>query len=65
MATKSKEAMSRLFTDIFICRRCNGKIRADPLKVRLGKVKCRKCQSKQLRPKHKDSKGTGGSSAKK
>ena len=60
MATKSKEATARLFTNVFICRKCKGKIRADPLKVRLGKIKCRKCQCKQLRPKHKESKGAGG-----
>ena len=57
---KSKEATARLFTNIFVCRKCKAKIRADPLKVRLGKIKCRKCKSKKLRVKHKEAKGTGG-----
>ncbi|MDD5181979.1 MAG: hypothetical protein PHC66_02290 [Candidatus Nanoarchaeia archaeon] len=56
---KFKEAMNRLFTNMFVCRNCKSKLRADPLKVRLGEIKCRKCQSKQLRPKHKEVKGTG------
>jgi ribosomal protein L40E len=56
---KFKEAMNRLFTNVFVCRRCKSKIRADPIKVKLGKVKCRKCYSKQLRVKHKEIRGTG------
>jgi len=56
---KFKEAMNRLFKNMFVCRRCKAKLRADPLKVRLGEIKCRKCQAKQLRPKHKEVKGTG------
>ena len=57
---KFKEAQERLFTNVFVCRSCKSKIRADPQKVKLGKVKCRKCGSKQLRPKHKEVKGAGG-----
>jgi ribosomal protein L40E len=57
---KFKEATERIFTNVFVCRACKKKIRADPLKVRLGKVKCRKCKSKKLRPKHKEVKGAGG-----
>ncbi|MCD6547321.1 MAG: 50S ribosomal protein L40e [Nanoarchaeota archaeon] len=57
---KFKEAVERLFTNVFVCRVCKSKIRADPQKVKLGKVKCRKCYSKQLRPKHKEVKGAGG-----
>ncbi len=45
------EAVSRIFTRVFVCRVCKSKIRADPAKVRLGKVKCRKCKLKSLRPK--------------
>ncbi len=52
-----KEAEERLFKNVFICVKCKSKIRADPLKVRQGKVKCRKCKSKALRPKHKEAKG--------
>ncbi len=45
------EVRARLFDRIFICRKCKARIRADPAKVRAGKVKCRKCGSKSLRPK--------------
>jgi ribosomal protein L40E len=57
---KFKEAMDRIFKNMFVCRICKSKIRADPLKVRLGLVKCRKCKSKKLRIKHKEVKGAGG-----
>ncbi len=53
---KFKEAEARIFRNVFICRKCKSKIRAEPQKVRLGKVKCRKCNSKNLRPKRKDMK---------
>ncbi|MBI4163807.1 MAG: hypothetical protein HY512_03015 [Candidatus Aenigmarchaeota archaeon] len=54
---KFPEAEGRLFSRVFICRNCNSKIRADMIKVRVGKVKCRKCNSTKLRLKHKDLKG--------
>lgn len=44
-------AIKRLFDRVFVCRVCKTKIRADPAKVREGKVKCRRCGSKALRPK--------------
>jgi ribosomal protein L40E len=47
------EAMQRLFLRVFVCRVCKSKIRADPAKVRQGKVKCRRCGSKYLRPKRR------------
>ena len=47
------EAMARLYTRVYVCRVCSSKIRADSAKVRLGKVKCRKCRSSALRPKRK------------
>ncbi|MBI2543582.1 MAG: hypothetical protein HYW24_05360 [Candidatus Aenigmarchaeota archaeon] len=47
------EAMARLYARMFVCKVCKSKIRADPAKVRLGKVKCRKCKSKALRLKRK------------
>ncbi|HIP66859.1 MAG TPA: 50S ribosomal protein L40e [Candidatus Nanopusillus sp.] len=43
------EVRARKFDRTFICRRCGARIRADPAKVRMGKVKCRKCKSKNLR----------------
>ncbi|MEM1684250.1 MAG: hypothetical protein QW038_00985 [Nanopusillaceae archaeon] len=45
------EVKLRKFERIFICRKCKSRIRADPVKVKLGKVKCRKCKSRDLRPK--------------
>lgn len=47
------EAIARLYHRVFVCRVCKSKIRADPAKVKAGKVKCRKCGSKALRPKRK------------
>ncbi len=44
-------AIQRLFHRVFVCRVCKTKMRADPAKVREGKVKCRKCGSRALRPK--------------
>lgn len=47
---KFPEAEARVFHNIFVCRVCKSKIRASNLKVSLGKVKCRKCSSRALRP---------------
>lgn len=43
-------AQNRLFKNVFVCRKCKRKIRAEPKKVIEGKVKCRKCKSRSLRP---------------
>ncbi|MGC9200619.1 MAG: 50S ribosomal protein L40e [Candidatus Aenigmatarchaeota archaeon] len=47
------EAIHRLYDRVFVCRVCKHKMRADPSKVRSGKVKCRYCGSTALRPKRK------------
>jgi ribosomal protein L40E len=47
---KFQEAIDRNFKNIFVCRRCKTKIRAPTLKVIAGKIKCRKCAGKVLRP---------------
>ena len=49
------EAENRLFNRVFVCMDCGAKIKSDTIKVRSGKVKCRKCRGKNLRPvkKHK------------
>ena len=44
------EAQNRLFKNVFVCKKCQTKIRADPQKILKGKVKCRKCQRKAFRP---------------
>jgi len=53
------EAVRRIFTGVFVCKVCKAKIRADPRHVRLGKVKCRKCGSRQLRTKNKPTVAAG------
>jgi len=53
---KVEAVMKRLYDRVFVCMKCNAKIRADPKKVKEGKVKCRKCFSKELRPKSKERK---------
>jgi len=53
---KFAEAENRLFNRVFICMKCGVKIRADNLKVKAGKIKCRKCKSKRLRQIHKEHK---------
>jgi len=50
------EAAKRLYSRVFVCRKCKSKIRADYIKVRARKIKCRKCGSKILRPKRKEKK---------
>jgi ribosomal protein L40E len=47
---KFPEAEGRLLKNLFVCRKCKSKIRATVLKVMAGKVKCRKCSGKALRP---------------
>ena len=47
------ETIHRIFDRVFVCRVCKHKMRADPGKVRTGKVKCRHCGSTALRPKRK------------
>lgn len=55
-AQKFPEAAARIFERIFICRKCGCKNRADILKVKNGKIKCRKCKRRQLRPIRKERK---------
>ena len=44
------EATKRIFGNVFVCRRCKTKRKADHAKVLKGKVACKKCGSKALRP---------------
>ena len=58
MAKKMPEAIAnRMFKNMFICMKCNAKIRANPTKVKARKIKCRKCGSKHLRLKAKERRG--------
>jgi len=47
---KFPEAEARIMHNIFVCKNCKTKIRANITKVLQGKIKCRKCNSKALRP---------------
>jgi len=47
---KIPEAQSRMFRNVFVCKSCRAKMRADPQKILKGKVKCRKCKRNAFRP---------------
>ncbi|MBI3032668.1 50S ribosomal protein L40e [Candidatus Woesearchaeota archaeon] len=47
---KFPEAEARLFHNKFVCRQCKANLRAPNMKVLQGKVLCRKCGSRALRP---------------
>lgn len=47
---KFPEAEARMFKNKFICKNCKSARRAPNLKVLAGKIKCRKCNSRSLRP---------------
>ncbi|HLC86384.1 MAG TPA: hypothetical protein VJG30_03805 [Candidatus Nanoarchaeia archaeon] len=44
------EAGKRLYKNVFVCRKCKTKRRADPSKVRKGLISCKNCSSYALRP---------------
>jgi len=50
MATKLPVTQARLFKNIFVCKDCKTKMRADPRKILEGKIRCRKCLGKAFRP---------------
>ncbi|MCD6464421.1 50S ribosomal protein L40e [Candidatus Woesearchaeota archaeon] len=47
---KFQEAEARLFHRVYVCRHCKRRIKASHTAVLAGKVKCRYCGSKDLRP---------------
>ncbi len=47
---KIQEASNRLYKNVFVCKKCQSKIRAEPQKILKGKVKCRKCKKSAFRP---------------
>ncbi|MEM5804421.1 MAG: 50S ribosomal protein L40e [Candidatus Aenigmatarchaeota archaeon] len=53
---KVDAVMKRIYERVYVCMKCNAKIRADTQKVMAGKVKCRKCKYKGLRLKSKERK---------
>jgi formylmethanofuran dehydrogenase subunit E len=50
MATKLPAAQARLYRNIFVCKKCKSKIRADSRKILEKKVRCRKCLKSEFRP---------------
>ena len=50
MATKIPVAQERLFKNVFVCRDCSTKVRADPGKIIEKKISCRKCGKQHFRP---------------
>jgi len=51
---KIKEAEVRLFNRVYICRKCNAKVRASATRIKEGLITCPKCQSRAFRPKVKE-----------
>jgi DNA-directed RNA polymerase subunit RPC12/RpoP len=49
MATKIPAAQNRMFKNVFVCKNCSSKIRAEAKKILEGSVKCRKCGKKSFR----------------
>ncbi len=47
---KFPEANRRLYGNVFVCRKCKTKMRTDAAKVKKGRISCKKCTSKALRP---------------
>ncbi len=43
------EATTRLFYNVFVCKKCKSKRKADMRKVMLKKVSCRRCGGKSFR----------------
>lgn len=50
MAAKIPAAMARLYKNVFVCKNCKSKMRAEARKVTEGRAKCRKCGGKDFRP---------------
>ncbi|MBI2558632.1 hypothetical protein HYW20_04885 [Candidatus Woesearchaeota archaeon] len=46
---KFHEAEVRRFRNVFICRKCKSKIKTPNIKIIQGKVRCRRCGSRQFK----------------
>tara|TARA_Y100000310_G_scaffold316255_1_gene367735 strand:- start:242 stop:406 length:165 start_codon:yes stop_codon:yes gene_type:complete len=46
---KFPEASARLFHNVFVCKRCKSKRKADVRKILDKKISCRKCGGKSFR----------------
>jgi len=52
------EVHARMFENMYICMKCNNKLRTTLAKVKNGTAKCRNCGSKKLRLKAKERRGS-------
>jgi DNA-directed RNA polymerase subunit RPC12/RpoP len=43
MATKIPIAQERMFHNVFVCKKCNKKIRSQAVRIIEGKIKCPRC----------------------
>ncbi|MBS3112282.1 hypothetical protein J4459_03385 [Candidatus Woesearchaeota archaeon] len=50
MAKLFEEAKQRLFGNVYVCKKCKKKTKAQLSKIRLQKIKCKGCQGKSFRP---------------
>ena len=53
---KIPAAMGRIYERVWVCMKCNAKMRTDSHRVTAGTVKCRRCGYKGLRQKSKERK---------
>lgn len=49
MATKLPAAQKRMFENVFVCKDCSKKIKAQAVKILIGKIKCPRCNSRSFR----------------
>jgi formylmethanofuran dehydrogenase subunit E len=50
MPTKIPAAQNRLFKNVFVCKNCGSKMKAEPRKIIDGKIRCRKCKKRAFKP---------------
>ena len=53
---KVPEAAARLYSRVWVCRKCKSKQKAEGALARSGKLICRKCNNKSFRVKKKEKK---------
>jgi len=51
---KIPEAIARKFNNVWICRRCKSKARADNLRIMKKEIVCKRCGQRCFRPKSKE-----------
>jgi DNA-directed RNA polymerase subunit RPC12/RpoP len=51
MAGKIAAAQARLFKNVFVCKGCGTKLKAESRRITEGSIKCRNCNGKIFKPK--------------